>query len=628
MIRSSFVVRTLLTSACLIGSLPALAQTVTVPQQPLSDINCPPGTQIYLIGTNCVSTTGTRTATPTTGTVTPQAGGVRVNGQWNVTYVGDLQTDGIPFSTVAGQQFNFDATQFYDPTAVTVNVNASYTGGYNNILLPTFDANLPGYFQTYTNQATTVNSLNVNIASGEFRDVTTNQVYNFSLTTPNPTAIQNGNAVALTGKYNQTDSDAIVFGTLGGTATLANVGVTPATQFGSPGGAWASPYRLQYAVTPTEKTRLDATGLVTPTISVTGGVNFNGSKATGLADGTAPTDAVNKGQLDALAANDFVAVNSTAVQPIAIAVGSIGIGGGAQATGLYALALGSDGDDAGGDGAQALATDAVAIGRDAAAFSSETTALGAGARAVFSGALAIGKGANANGSLSVAIGPNVQALSDDSIGIGAGSTPVGVRATAIGRSANALANGTAIGAGANAAHTGATAIGQNAVTSRADQIVLGTAANSITLPGLLTTSDAAQAGQEFFVTVDSNGTLGKGAQSSAAISQLGSQVGALQQSQALIDDQVAALQTGQLALGRGLRQANGGIAAAMAMGGMMVVPDSTVSLNFNLSTYRGSQGFSGGLAARVAPKVYISGGIAGSTVKGSTGGRVGIAFGL
>jgi hypothetical protein len=57
--------------------------------------------------------------------------------------------------------------------------------------------------------------------------------------------------------------------------------------------------------------------------------------------------------------------------------------------------------------------------------------------------------------------------------------------------ANALAHGTAICAGANAAHTGATAIGQTAVTSRANQVVLCTAATSITLPGLLTTSDAA-----------------------------------------------------------------------------------------------------------------------------------------
>ena len=63
-------------------------------------------------------------------------------------------------------------------------------------------------------------------------------------------------------------------------------------------------------------------------------------------------------------------------------------------------------------------------------------------------------------------------------------------------------------------------------------------------------------------------------------------------------------------------------------GGMMVVPDSPVTFNFNLATYRGEQGFAGGLVGRVAPKIYLNAGVAGSSQKGSTGGRVGIAFGL
>lgn len=66
----------------------------------------------------------------------------------------------------------------------------------------------------------------------------------------------------------------------------------------------------------------------------------------------------------------------------------------------------------------------------------------------------------------------------------------------------------------------------------------------------------------------------------------------------------------------------------MAMGGTMIVPDSTVSVNFNLATYRGEQGFAGTVAARVTPKVYVTGGFTGSIVKGSSGGRVGVAFGF
>lgn len=60
----------------------------------------------------------------------------------------------------------------------------------------------------------------------------------------------------------------------------------------------------------------------------------------------------------------------------------------------------------------------------------------------------------------------------------------------------------------------------------------------------------------------------------------------------------------------------------------MVVPDSDVSMSFNLATYRGQQGFSGAIVGRVAPKVYINAGVGGSTVRGSAAGRVGISFGL
>ena len=79
---------------------------------------------------------------------------------------------------------------------------------------------------------------------------------------------------------------------------------------------------------------------------------------------------------------------------------------------------------------------------------------------------------------------------------------------------------------------------------------------------------------------------------------------------------------------QGFRRLNGGVAAAMALGGTMVVPDSTVSLNFNLATYRGEQGFSGAVVVRAARRVYVSGGYVGSTVRGSSGGRVGVAFGF
>jgi len=95
-----------------------------------------------------------------------------------------------------------------------------------------------------------------------------------------------------------------------------------------------------------------------------------------------------------------------------------------------------------------------------------------------------------------------------------------------------------------------------------------------------------------------------------------------------LQDRVGGLETSVLGLRRNIQQANGGIAAAVALGGTMVVPDSNVSLSFNLATYRGQQGFSGAVVGRIAPKVYVNAGIGGSTVRKSTAGRVGISFGL
>lgn len=77
-----------------------------------------------------------------------------------------------------------------------------------------------------------------------------------------------------------------------------------------------------------------------------------------------------------------------------------------------------------------------------------------------------------------------------------------------------------------------------------------------------------------------------------------------------------------------IRRANAGIAAAVAIGGTMVVPDSAATVSFNLATYRGEQGYSGVIVGRIAPKVYANVGVAGSSVKGSTTGRIGLAFGL
>lgn len=162
------------------------------------------------------------------------------------------------------------------------------------------------------------------------------------------------------------------------------------------------------------------------------------------------------------------------------------------------------------------------------------------------------------------------------------------------------------------------AIGPGAIATRDGQIALGGANATYTLAGL--TSDASRAAQQGalrLVTTDMAGNLATLNLDVAQLQGLDGRVGAL-------EGQIAELSE---TVGRSFRQANGGIAAAMALGGTVMPPNMRVAFTFNLATYRGQQGFSGSVVARVTDHVWVSGGFAGSTVRGSTGGRAGVTFG-
>ncbi len=220
---------------------------------------------------------------------------------------------------------------------------------------------------------------------------------------------------------------------------------------------------------------------------------------------------------------------------------------------------------------------------------------------------------------------------------GEGGTAVGYDSTASG------ANSTALGYQATTVHEGSTAIGANATTTAANQLMLGASGTSVVIADL-DASTAAQSGPVDVVTVDANGTLGRQDVASAAwveaihtsmesiaavtdaqFDALNGEVAQLAGRVSLLGGRVDALEFG---LDELATQTSGGIAASMAFGGTMVVPDSTFSMSLNAATYNGQQGFSGSLTARLSEKVYVSGGIAGSTARNTTGGRVGVAFGF
>lgn len=216
---------------------------------------------------------------------------------------------------------------------------------------------------------------------------------------------------------------------------------------------------------------------------------------------------------------------------------------------------------------------------------------------------------------------------------------------AIGPSANAgsAGLGTAIGAGASAVGQRSVALGAGSIATDNFTVVVGNTSqlrrivNVAAGTGDIDASTLAQQGPVDVVTIDVNGTLGR--QSVASAASVQNVRTAVTTMQAITDAQVNSLTSSVSALDSRItglafqledldQRSRGGIAAAMAMGGTMIVPNSNLSVSANVSTYQGEQGFSGSIAARVTERVYISASVAGSTAEQSTGGRVGVAFGF
>nr|WP_067786379.1 hypothetical protein [Paraurantiacibacter namhicola] len=344
--------------------------------------------------------------------------------------------------------------------------------------------------------------------------------------------------------------------------------------------------------------------------------------------------------------------------------GGTAIGFGAQALGIGAVAIGrnvaatngstvviGDGASAGGFASTALGAGsnasgfkAVAIGNGAQATQGGNAAIGEDASATGTFATAMGQGSTASGNSSIAFGAQSTASGQNSVSIGVGSSSIGANATAIGQSAAASAPGaTAIGQDATANFSNSTAVGSGAATTAANQVMLGSDGTSVVVADI-DSSTAAQVGPVDVVTVDANGTLGR--QSVATTSSvrqiamgmlhiqavtdqqflaLGNRVTAVEDRVNVLDAKVAGI---EFRLDSMEKRNNAGIAASMAFGGTMIVPDSTVSFNLNAATYRGEQGYSASVVVRVTPRLYVSGGYAGSTAKDSDGGRVGVAFGF
>jgi Head domain of trimeric autotransporter adhesin len=674
-------------------SVSAAAQTVQPPQVPLGDANCQQG-QLPIFP-SC-TTPGTRTTAPAIVTATPfDANSTLLNATQNVTYAGDLVIAGgaVTINPIFGQ-FSFGPESFFVPDSATVNVNSNYDGGVKfavpNAAAPFFQNLLTtstiGGFQTYQFNSNVVNSIGVNIKNALFSDKSSGIDYNFSLSTPNPTALVGGNSTALAGRFisDPNTGGPLTFGTLTGNATVLTANpdaiFTPSGIFldanGQPRGGWISPYALQYNVTAAVTTTLDETGLVTPTVSVTNGINMNGSVITNLASGVNATDAVNRG-VTAAATAQTTATSALANAAAAQATANTGVSNAAAAqttanTGVANAATAqTTANTAVANAASAQSTANTAVTSAAAAQTTANTALTLAtntAALINTGAagnqVAIGSGSTATtgkavsiGYLNTASGNGAVAIGDPNVATGTGAVAIGADNTATGQGAVALGNlsvangqsAVALGDTANAAAAGAVAIGQSAAatfagsaavgataaTTRANQVKLGGAASSVTV-GDIAASTAAQAGPTDVATVDASGTIGRDTTIRPAIVSLqatqtsqGSAIAALQ----LVNNsaRLSAIEAGQVNLFNlsevNRKQANRGIAAVAAMttAHFPSEPGKT-SYAANVATYRGEVGYSISLAHRFsgANSFALTAGLSHSG-SDDTAARVGVA---
>jgi len=199
----------------------------------------------------------------------------------------------------------------------------------------------------------------------------------------------------------------------------------------------------------------------------TGGtsVDFTGTagarQLTGVADGTAPTDAVNVSQLQAVAsvASDAVLYDNAA--HTSVTLGGIGAASAVALTNIAAGAITATSSDAvNGSQLFALETQISTLGEQITPALQTTPTVGSSSNSQYVAVNSTGSAASATGTESVAIGGNSTASSSNSVAVGSGAQATGSASSAVGANAVASApNSVAIGAGSVASEANSVSVG-------------------------------------------------------------------------------------------------------------------------------------------------------------------------
>lgn len=627
----------MLAALAAISSASASAQTtpqITVGKAPLSDTNCdfnnpqqPAPTTVppcLVDGSRDVTLTGvTRTSLNSTTD--------RVTATYNVVFDGKLQLDGLPVATGPGAVFPFnngprDASLFFNNgnnnDAQVVDLTANYTAQFLSAVGATAPTPNQDIERAYFNgQISNVNNQVRSIAVNQEGSVQTSDgnEYDFTLKSVDPTVIIGGNSVAVLGNFRgDEDNGLIQFGRLTGTATLSGRTITPYPEgVGSVNTGLLSPFALGYAITAELTTQLDENGLITPTISVTDGINMNGSRLTNLGDGIDAGDAVNKAQLDAAlariaASSSIVTNNNGGAAPQAQGNGAVSAGSGTTANGEGAVAIGLE-NIATGNGAVAIGDPNVATGQGAVAIGADNTATG-------DGAVAVGNLSVANGAGNVALGNGAQAIAANTVALGGGSVANQANTVSVG------AVGTErriVNVAAGTATTDATNRGQldaEATTRAAADVQLAGAINTESMTRTqqmlqvnqrIATEESARAALGASLANETNARLAADMSLNTRINGIGSRL-----------DQIDSRLNGME------NRVSSGTAVATAMGGAAFLPDMKFNLTANVATYDGAHAGALQLGILVSPNVAVNAGVAsGFNKNGKTAARAGVTFG-
>ena len=180
---------------------------------------------------------------------------------------------------------------------------------------------------------------------------------------------------------------------------------------------------------------------------------------------------------------------------------------------------------------------------------------------------------------SIAIGNGAVATGSVAVGAAGKTLRTAAPLSATARLQTGL-NATAIGPGASATFENSTAIGNGAVATRDNQVVIGTASNTYTAPGITSAaSRAAQSGPVQVVTTDANGNL---ASDGGAVF---NNINILNSNVNILNSQMARINQNLDQLNRDVKRLDGGVAMAMALGGVYLPEHQKFAIHTNVGFY-------------------------------------------